>query len=186
MLFRLQKLMRFGLHGKILCAIRSVLKNNLQSLLNRTYLSNGVEGPMALKKMRVAQGDKLSLLLFSLFTADIKYFLQDIDCNVIFYGDDRTIESTSPDALQKAMNDLAEHCNNNGLTVNIVNTKLMKIRRGGRLAKHDHFHYLGKEFEIVNKFCYLGAAYPHNYWLNHMWKTCTRRPWPQWPQSTQS
>ena len=63
-----------------------------------------------------------------------------------------TTGTTGPDALQKAMNDLAEYCNNNGLTVNIVRTKIIKFRSGGRLAKHDHFHNKGKEIEIVNNF----------------------------------
>ena len=87
-----------------------------------THLSNGGE-----QKTGVAQGDKLSPLLFSLFIADMKYYLQEIDCDVIFYADDMTIDTTSPDALQKALNDLAQHSNNNGLKVNIVRTKIMKF-----------------------------------------------------------
>ena len=69
-----------------------------------------------------------------------------------------TIGTTSPVALHKAMNDLAEYCNKTGLKVNIVKTKIMKFRSGGRHANLDHFHYLGKEIEIVIKFRYLGVA----------------------------
>ena len=149
----LQKLMRLVLHGKILSAITSVLTNKLKSVLNGTHLSNGVE-----QKMGVAQGNKLSPLLLSLFFAVMKYLLQDIDCDITFYADDMTIGTTSPDALQKSLSDLAEHCNNNGLTFHIVKTKIIKSRGGGRLAKHDHFHYLEEEIEIVNKFCYLAVV----------------------------
>ena len=91
------KLSVVSLFLRYICAIRSVLANNLHSVLDGTHLFNGVE-----QKIGVAQGDKLSPLLFSLFIADMKYFLQDIDCDVIFYADDRTLGTTSPDALQNA------------------------------------------------------------------------------------
>ena len=116
----------------------------------------------------------------------MKYFLQDIDRDVIFYADDMTIGTTRPDALQKALNDLAKYFKNNALTVNIVKTKIMKFRSGGRLAKHDHFHYLGKQIDIVNKFYYLEVALSKIYKPNHTWKTCTRKPFSQKLQSTQS
>ena len=53
--------------------------------------------------------------------------------------------TTSSYALQKALNSLIEYCNINGPTVNIAKTEILKFRSGGRLAKHGHCHYLGKE-----------------------------------------
>ena len=145
--------MRFGLHGKILCEIRLVLTNNLQSFFDGTHLSNGVE-----QKKRVAKGDKVSPLLISVFIADMKYFFTRHRLDVIFYADDMTIGTISRHALQKALKDIAEYCNKNGLTVNIIKAKIMKFRSFGRLAKLNHFYYLSKETEIINKFCYLGVA----------------------------
>ena len=132
----------------------SLQTNNLQSILDGTHLSNSVE-----QKKVAAQADRLSPLLFSLFIADMKYFLQEIDCDVNFYADHMTI-GTSPNTLQKALNDLSEYCNNirTALAVNIAKIKIIKFRRGVRLAEQDHFHCLGKEIDIVNKFCYLVVA----------------------------
>src|SRR5699024_5458962 len=46
----------------------------------------------------------------------------------------------------------------NKLKVNVAKTKVMKFRKGGRLAKSDVFEYAGQTLEIINEFVYLGVT----------------------------
>ena len=62
----LTNLIKLGLHGNVLHAIQSVLKYNSQQILDGEFLSNEIE-----LKTIVAQEDKLSQLLFSLFICDL-------------------------------------------------------------------------------------------------------------------
>ena len=79
-----------GLHGNMLHTIQSVIKCNLQQILDGEFLSNEIE-----QKSGVAQRDKLSPLLFSLFIADLYFELKCKALGVIFYADDLVLGSHS-------------------------------------------------------------------------------------------
>ena len=64
-----------------------MVKCNFQQILDGGFLSNEIE-----QKSGVAQGDKLSPLLFSLFIADLYFELKCKALDVIFYADDSTWE----------------------------------------------------------------------------------------------
>ena len=59
---------------------QSVLGCNFQQILDGEFLSNEIE-----QKAGVAQGDKLSPLLFSLFIADLYFELKSEALDVIFF-----------------------------------------------------------------------------------------------------
>ena len=79
----LTKLIKVGMHGTIIHRTQSVLKCNFQQILDEDFLSNEIE-----QKTGVAQGDKFSPLLFSLFIADLYFELKCKGLDVIFYADD--------------------------------------------------------------------------------------------------
>ena len=71
------------MHGTIIHRTQSVLKCNFQQILDEDFLSNEIE-----QKTGVAQGDKFSPLLFSLFIAHLYFELKCKGLDVIFYADD--------------------------------------------------------------------------------------------------
>ena len=95
-----------GLHWNMLHTIQSVL--NFQRILQGEFLSNEIE-----QKSGVAQGDKLSPLLFSLFIADLYFELKCKALDVIFYADDLVLGSHSHCQLQQTLNNLNTYCSRN-------------------------------------------------------------------------
>ena len=79
----LTKLIKVGMQRTIILRTQSVLKCNFQQILDEDFLSNEIE-----QKTGVAQGDKFSPLLFSLFIADLYFELKCKGLDVIFYADD--------------------------------------------------------------------------------------------------
>jgi hypothetical protein len=63
---------------------------------------------------------------------------------------------------------LLEYCNNWGLSVNIIKTKIMVFRKRGGLLPTEKWTYNGQHIEVVNDFNYLGTVfnYTGNYALN--------------------
>ena len=150
----LTKLIKMGLHGNLLHTIQSVLKCNFQQILDGELLSNEIE-----QKSGVAQGDKLSTLLFSLFIADFYFELKCKALDVIFYADDIVLGSHSQCQLQQALNNLNTYCSRNYLKINVKKTKCIKFRRGCRLAVVEKFYISKKEVEFTSTFCYLGVNF---------------------------
>ena len=97
-----------GMHGIIMHAIQSVLKCNFQQILDEDFLSNEIE-----QKTGVAQGDKFSPLLFSLFMADLYFELKCKGLDVIFYADDFLLWSHKQGQLQQSLNNLNTYCSRN-------------------------------------------------------------------------
>ena len=93
----LTKLIKMGLHGNMLHTIQSVLRCNFQQILDGKFLSNEIE-----QKSGVAQGDKLSPLLFSLFIADLYFELKCKALDVTIYADDLVLWSHSQCQLQQS------------------------------------------------------------------------------------
>ena len=109
--------------------IQSVLRGNFQQIFDEEFLSNEIK-----QKTGVAQGDKFSPLLFSLFIADLFFELKCKGLYVIFYADDLLLGSYSQGQLQQSLNNLNTYCSRNYLKINVKKTKCMKFRRGGCLA----------------------------------------------------
>ena len=91
----LEKLIRYGLQGKTLQMVRAICETNFQYIVDGGHRSREIP-----QSRGVAQGDKLSPLLFSLYIADMHYYLQDHNVNIIFYADDLVIGSNNLEAVQ--------------------------------------------------------------------------------------
>ena len=104
----LTKLIIVGMHGTIIHRTQSVLKCNFQQILDEDFLSNEIE-----QKTGVAQGDKFSPLLFSLFIAHLYFELKCKGLDVIFYADDLLLRGYSQGQLQQSLNNLNTYCSRN-------------------------------------------------------------------------
>ena len=154
----LTKLIKMRLHGNMLHTIQPVLKNNFQQILVGESLSNEIE-----QKSGVAQGDKLSTLLFSLFIADLCCELKCEALDVIFYADDLVLGSHSQCQLQKSLNNLNTYCSRNYLKIKVNKPNCIKFRRGGRLDVDEKFFISKREVEFTNNFCYLCVFFQSHY-----------------------
>ena len=88
------------------------------------------------------QGESTSPLLFSLFVNDLENSLPDekVGINVVnilikllMFADDMAIFSTTIEGLQAGIDNLSKYCSKWGLTVNIIQTKIVIFRRGGKV-----------------------------------------------------
>ena len=113
----------------------------------------------------VIQGECLSPFLYSMFLNDIeeKFIhksLNGIDVNMfkvflILYADDIVVFANSISELQESLDLLFDYCQGWKVLVNTSKTKIMILRKGGRL----NFYYNNIWIEIVNKFSYLGIVF---------------------------
>ena len=150
----LRKLYKIGISGNFIRVLHSLLKFNTLRVNTEGYLTSDV-----IQRVGLAQGDKLSPLLFIIFIADLSDLLTQHGCKCIFYADDLVITSHNRFNVQVALCQLNEYCQENGLSVNISKTKAVKFRRGGALKSTDFLRYRGKMVEFVNSFEYLGVVF---------------------------
>ena len=104
------------------------------------------------QKSEVAQGDKLTPPLFSLFIADLSFELKCKALDVIFNADDLVLGSNSQCQLQQSLNNLNTYCSRIYLKTNVNKTKCIKFRTGGRLAVDEKFYISKREVEFTNTF----------------------------------
>jgi hypothetical protein len=106
----------------------------------------------------VPQGDNIAPLLFSVLLYDLPVLIQGLfpGVRILLYADDLAIYSESRELVQRALKFLEEYCEENHLVINSNKTKVMKFRRGGRLAATDRMVLAGSELQYVSSFRYLG------------------------------
>ena len=126
--------------------------------------SNGCLSPEFESFNGVPQGDPLSPLLFSLFTADLPDFIShtgvylgNTEIKYLLYADDLVLLANQPCELQKALDQLSHYVGGSKLTVNVLKTKCMAFYHGPRPT--DYFHFNGKVIENCNEFTYLGVVF---------------------------
>ena len=81
-------------------------------------------------------------------------------CFTIFYADDLAIGSTELDNVKNAMFVLEKYCQRNSLKVNVGKTKVVKHRKGRRLARTDQLFFNNTEIEFKDSFEHLGIVLP--------------------------
>ena len=157
---------RNGIKGNFLQAIKSMYEVVSASVRNNNEYSDPFISTMGLK-----QGCILSSTLFNIFMTELSksinrestHGIQFSPSNPIFhhllYADDIVLFSDTPIGLQTKLNLLFTQSSRLGLEVNLDKSKIIVFRKGGRLSKHEHWHYNNTNVEIVNSYNYLGVNF---------------------------
>jgi hypothetical protein len=116
------------------------------------------------------QGCVASPLLFTLYIADIVQLLKNsgisgvnlndlYELHLFLFADDMVLLASSARALQLKINLLKGYFEGLGLKINVVKTKIVIYRRGGKLPANIAFQFGNKELEIVKEYRYLGIVF---------------------------
>ena len=146
---------KFNVDGDILGLIADILKGSTYQIDDGVMLTD-----LLPENRGVPQGDSLSPTLFLCYVTDLSEQLDDInnDLNHGFFADD--LETDSPDHrhIQGSLDTIQNWCEANSISVNLKKTKIMKLRKGGKVPRSISFKYEGNEVEIVNEYQYLGVT----------------------------
>ena len=136
--------------------IFSMIQRNSISLSTGKYLQEPI-----IQTVGLAQGNKLSPLLFAIFKADLSDTLLSAPNQpiIVFYVDYLAIGTTDLSSLQEYLNTLHTYCKMNRLSVNVKKTKIMRFCKGGGLKKKPNIRYGKEPIELVNEFVYLGVKF---------------------------
>jgi hypothetical protein len=154
------KLQRMGIPSDFCQIIHNILAG-----LRPKIRSNGALSPEFETYNGVPQGDPLSPLLYTLFTADLPHSVvgngvsldnHNLRISYLVYADDLVLLSETPLELQDSLLRLDLYARENDLTVNVTKTKCMVFHLG-YCPKHT-FYFQGKEIENCRKFTYLGVV----------------------------
>ena len=83
------------------------------------------------------------------------------------YADDLIIMATSPNALQKCLNNLETYCKTWKLDVNIKKTKIVTFNKQGSLIKKHSYNYKSYTLENVKEYKYLGFTFTCSGTMKH-------------------
>ena len=130
---------------------------------------NNIISPVFFSNIGMRQEECLSSFLLSIYLNDIEEEINlkgadGIDIGMVklfllLYADDIVLFVNSPDQLQRLLETLQNYCICWKLTVNTSKTKIVILRKGGRLPRDLRFIYNGDEVEIVKQFSYLGIVF---------------------------
>ena len=154
------KLMKEGVSSKIINVYRdfySKIKLTVKNDEFNRYFSSNVG---------LLQGESTSPLLFSLFVNDLENSVStqfnnafEILVQILMFADDMAVFSTTREGLQQGLDNLRDYCKKWGITVNIIKTKVVVFRKGGKLGVNDKWYYDGNLLEVVSVFKYLGIVF---------------------------
>ena len=145
---------QFQVKGRTLAAIRNLLEDNYLQITDYHTTSSPIT-----QNKGVQQGDSLSPTLFLLYIADLSTALSETSrTEKAFFADDLEVDAPDKNEVQRALYALEDWCQENKILVNTNKTKVIKFRKGGRLARTDSFEYNGQEIEIVSSYEYLGLT----------------------------
>jgi hypothetical protein len=160
------KLIRKGVHGKILVLLRKMyakLKSCVKTISGLTEFFECTIG--------TRQGCMISPFLFILYIDELVDMLQNSGCSgvfinsqvpslhIIMFADDVTILNDTIGRVQAQLNVLQQFSRNYGLKVNINKTKLMVFRNGGPLRRNEKLYFNGLLVESVTYYKYLGLIF---------------------------
>ena len=156
-----QKLLNNGITGNFYECLVKLYTNDrhcvkINDRLTETFVAN----------QGVKQGCVLSPLLFNIFLSDLQDTLEKNENYPISFGpnerigcliwaDDLVLLSKTEEGLQNMINDLGIYAENNGLSVNVIKTKVMIFNKTGRLMRRNL--YLNNiKLDTVRQYKYLG------------------------------
>lgn len=144
---------RAGVNGQMLKVIESFYHED--SL--KVSVGGGIDVNIQ-QNRGTPQGDPLSCTGFSLLLAELppKVTGEFRTGTIAMFADDVIIMHRNRQQLQKMLDIVSDHLEEAGLRLNAAKTVVMKIRRGGRLSKHDRIAWKGRPLEFVSSAKYLG------------------------------
>ena len=153
-----------GIRGKIFAVIHSMykcVKSIVQVGADRTAQFECLLG--------VRQGECLSPFLFSMYINDIEETFRTkgfegvnighVKMFLLLYADDTVVISENRDGSQLGRDTLPNYCNKWKITLNVVKTKIVVCRKGGRLSVKDKWLYNGNEIEVTKHFTNIGIVF---------------------------
>lgn len=160
-----EKMFAFGISGKVISVIRALYEQSRVQIRVEdkfTSLCKITKG--------VITGDSISPLNFIIFINDLENYLRShgvegvsvtssVDILLLLYADDLILFGASPVDLQKKLNLFSSYCQENKMLVNQAKSKVVVFRRGGRVSRHDVFHYSGRGLEVSSDYNYLGILF---------------------------
>jgi hypothetical protein len=154
------KLQLLGLPGQLCKLIFDILAG-----LKLRVRSNGAISPEFPSFNGVPQGDPLSPLLYTLYTADLPEFLDhngvelgkgNLVIKYLLYADDLALLSHTPADIQRSLRCLEKYADKYDLTVNTTKTKCIVFHRG--FCPKFSCSFNGTEIAQCNNFTYLGVV----------------------------
>ena len=149
------------------------IKGNLLKLFQDMYsdanyiikADGNFSAPIA-SKIGVKQGCNLSPLLFNIFINDIHNIFKE-NCkplningwsvNSLSFADDLVLLSETEDGLRNCISSLESYCNEWGLKVNPIKTKVLVFNKPlSKNIKKLSFSIDGNSIAVTNHYCYLG------------------------------
>lgn len=155
------KLLQGGVSSKMVKLVQSLYQEVKSCVRVKNQLSD-----MFRCNKGVRQGCILSPFLFAFFVRDLDdHLIQsgcrgiqvgDVEIVSLMFADDLALCADSVIGLQRVLNALNTYCNKWQLTVNLVKTKVMVFRNGGKLRRTERWFYAGSKVEVVSTYKYLG------------------------------
>lgn len=153
------KLYNMGVSTKFTRFLERLYESTTSAVWNGEQISDYFETISGVK-----QGCLISPLLFALFLNDMHdalaggLWIDNLNIRVLKYADDIALLADEPRELQKMICNLEKYCLDWGLTVNLIKSKIMVLRRGGRLGQNERWKFNNEAVEIVNNYEYLGVT----------------------------
>ena len=82
--------------------------------------------------------------------------LQELSLFLLMYADDMVLLAQSAPDLQALLNSLEVYTDKWSLEVNVIKTKIMIFRNGGKIRTDEEWFYKNEKIDVVDSFCYLG------------------------------
>ena len=157
----LRKLNRVGIEGNV----KKLIKNYLENRQQKT-IANDIEFGFVYTACGVPQGSVLDLLLFLIYINDLCGVIKR--CDIFLYADDTVLVTNEPDIytahmnLQRDLDNVANWCKGNRLSINIRKTKSMVIGTRSMVKRRNVIPRLkidayGKTIDYFFQYKYLGV-----------------------------
>ena len=122
----------------------------------------------------------LSPALFTLFIKEfselienngisgVQFFPEDVQVLILLFADDIALISDTIVGLQRQLHLLRDYCLESKLVVNVVKTKVVVFKNGGRISHHERWYFDGNLLEVVNCFTNVGLTFTMQLSLHRM------------------
>ena len=170
-LFLITQLLRRGVHGRILCVIKSMYNNLKACVKTNSGFTNWFNCTIGTR-----QGCMLSPFIFAMYlnefidslrnnicrgiqVNDYVTFREHYDVNILLYADDIALCADNVNDLQILLCTLEKYCENWKMNVNMKKSKIIVIRNGGPLRSNEKWYFKKQAMETTSHYKYLGVMF---------------------------